>query len=520
MIPYILTLIAPATPIQHAPIEMSGDAAERTYEIAKIIMKLSEGLLDIFGLEHHHTLLMTVFACFVFIISFGVGWILQKILVKILWMLEGKIDNNLYRHLRETHFFTKSCRIIPPIVFMVLIEFTMSGKLLFYLTTADIIYMVIIIAIALTSMIEATWQHIDEQDNKRKLPLKGIVQLVKGVIWIIAVIIIFAILLDKSPAKLLAGLGAFAAVLMLIFKDSILGVVAGVQLSQNDSLHVGDWIKVHGTDANGTVSEVTLTSVKVINWDKTITTVPPYTLISGSFTNYRNMQQSNTRRICRFYYIDADSIAPLNSPALERFKELPQLKEYIEQKQKQNAGQPGDYASLVDGSIETNLGLFRAYLQLYLNGRKDIDQSSTCFVTTLQQTPTGIPLQVYCFTSTSSWLPYEAIQASIFEHIAVMLHRFGLYLYESPSGRDTILEGYLPAAGIDKTFGVPFPLNVPADVALPVGFATGQETPYQPISGTDNSNTPKAQPAASAPAPDSAATQSSPAPPAPSDAAK
>lgn len=482
MIPFLIT--SHPHPHSGAPIEMSADAAERTYAIAELIMKLVRWILGLVGLEHHQTLVMAVYAIFVFLIAFSIGWVLQRLLVKVLWMLETKISSGWYHHLRGTHFFTKICRIVPPIVFLVLIEFTMTGRLYSILALLTVIYMVFVAAVAATSLVDASWQHIDEKDNKRKLPLKGIVQLIKGIIWMVAVIIVCAILFDKSPEKLLAGLGAFAAVLMLVFRDSILGVVAGVQLSENDTLHVGDWIKVHGTDANGTVAEVTLTAVKIINWDKTVTTVPPYTLISGSFTNFRNMQQSNTRRIQRFFYIDADSIAPLDSPALDRFKELPYLKEYIEAKQKQRAGKQSEEQDtldrLVDGTIETNLGLFRAYLQLYLNANTDIDHTSTCFVTTLQQTPTGIPLQVYCFTNTSSWLPYEAIQAAIFEHIAVMLHRFGLYLYESPSGRDTILEGYLPAAGIDKAFGIPFPLGIPKDVAMNMGISSGVATPETP----------------------------------------
>ena len=173
---------------------------------------------------------------------------------------------------------------------------------------------------ALSALIGGVWEHLDARENKRKLPLKGLAQLAKGIVWIVAAIVVIAILVDKSPAALLAGLGAFATVLMLIFKDSILGLVAGVQLSENDSLHVGDWIKVDGTDANGTVLEVTLTSVKVLNWDKTTTTLPPYSLVSGSFTNYRSMQESNTRRICRSYMIDADSVLPATPQMLDNIR--------------------------------------------------------------------------------------------------------------------------------------------------------------------------------------------------------
>ncbi len=264
-----------------------------------------------------------------------------------------------------------------------------------------------------------------------------------------AAIIIVAVILDKSPARLLAGLGAFAAVLMLIFKDSILGVVAGVQLSENDSLHVGDWIKVHGTEANGTVAEVSLTAVKVQNWDKTTTTIPPYSLISSGFTNYRTMQKSDTRRICRSYMIDADSV-------------LPATDEHITKKLAQKAaGKVADVDNpegLVDGTIDTNLGLFRAYMKMWLDANPHISHDSDCFVSTLAQTPSGIPFQVYCFTATSRWFPYEAIQDTVFEHLAAMLRFFSLYTFENPSGRDTVVDGYIsPGKNINTVFGVPYP---------------------------------------------------------------
>lgn len=187
--------------------------------------------------------------------------------------------------------------------------------------------------------------------------------------------------------------------------------------------------------------------------------------MSNGFTNYRTMQQSNTRRIQRSYMIDADSIVPCDDALLERFAKIPLLKDWIEKKIEQkragkehNAGNPD---GLVDGTIDTNLGVFRAYLKLYLDSNPDIASTgdgNTCFVTTLPQTPSGIPLQVYCFTSTSNWTNYEAIMASVFEHIAVMLHEFRLYTYESPSGRDTIIDGFIcPGKNPDVVFGMPYP---------------------------------------------------------------
>ena len=237
-----------------------------------------------------------------------------------------------------------------------------------------------------------------------------------------------------------------------------------------DMLRVGDWIKVDGTTANGNVVEVTLTSVKVLNWDKTITTVPPYSLVSGSFQNYRSMQESGTRRIQRWYYIDTDTVRFCSPQLLEEFKQIPLMKKYIETKQRQAAdGKIRDVSNpegLADGTIETNLGLFRAYVKMYLDQHPDISHEDTCFINTLQQTNGGIPLQIYCFTNTSAWVAYEGIQASIFEHIAAALPQFRLYAFENPSSRDTVNEGYLEAAGNpDNLYALPYPFMPGTDGA-------------------------------------------------------
>lgn len=448
-------------------------SGEHYWSVAKFIMRISYDILRAFHLEHDKELFIFVYALLVFIISFGIGVILQIIIVSIGKRISNKIKNDIYNNLVGDKFFTRICRLIPAILFLIFIQFTMTSHALLseWLTRLTICYMVILTTVALCSLADVMWIHIDNRENKRKLPLKGIVSLTKGILWLIAIIVIIAILVNKSPGSLLAGLGAFAAVLMLVFKDSILGVVAGVQLSENDSLHVGDWIKVG--DANGTVQEVTLTQVKVLNWDKTVTTLPPYSLISGGFTNYRNMQESGTRRVERSYLIDADSVVAATEEMLDEFAKIPLLADWIAQKRAQrDAGKTEDVfntAGLADGSIETNLGVFRAYVALYLrqhpNVYQDREGMNLQFVSTLPQTSAGIPLQLYFFTSTSKWVQFEAISAGIFEHIAVMLYRFKLYTFEYPSGRDTILEGYVaPGRKPSGVLGLPegiFPVNTP-----------------------------------------------------------
>lgn len=475
-------------------VDLSEPAQEGTYAIARVLMKAVDFLLSIVGLEGNSTLFTILYAALVFIIAFAIGYVVKWILVFLMNHIGSRLHSVVYGYLRDERFFTKTARIIPAIVFLIFIEFTLNGRatLSSWLTKLTWIYICFIIASSCTLIVNVMWRHINERANKRKLPLNGIAQLVKGTIWILCAIIVVAIIVDKSPGSLLAGLGAFAAVLMLIFKDSILGVVAGVELSENDSLHVGDWIKIG--DANGTVTEVTLTAVKVLNWDKTTTTIPPNLLVSNGFTNYRTMQQSNTRRIQRSYMIDADSVVPCDDRLLAEFSKIPLMQDWIAEKiaqrkagKEQNAA---NQAGLADGSIDTNLGVFRAYLKMWLDANPNIaskGDGNDCFVTTLPQTPYGIPFQVYCFTSTSKWIPYEAIMSSVFEHIAVMLHRFHLYTYESPSGRDTIIDGYIcPGKNPDVVFGMPYPFfnngGSPENPAYPMPeSAFPQPAAMQPV---------------------------------------
>ena len=456
------------------------DAPQGTFTVAHWLMDFVRWFLGLFHAQDNSFLFTAVYSIVVFIVSCIVGYVIKWIILGIVRMVGKRWKGFDYQALTEKHFFTKCARIVPAITFLILIQFTLNSKLVLasWLTRLTWIYFSFVLSDAVCVLIDVMWTRIDARENKRKLPLKGLVQLLKGIIWIIFAIISFAIILDKSPGSLLAGLGAFAAVLMLVFRDSILGVVAGVQLSENDSLHEGDWISVAGTNANGIVTEVSLTAVKVLNWDKTTTTLPPYSLVSQGFTNYQSMSNSNTRRIQRSYMIDADSVVECDEVLLNEFAQIPLMKDWIEKKIEQkksgkeiDAGNPD---GLANGSIETNLGCFRAYLKMWLEQDPMISKASpddTLFVRTLPQTANGIPLEIYCFTSTSAWVTYEAIQSKVFEHIAVMLYRFKLYTYESPSGRDTIIDGYIcPGKSPAPIFGIPYPFfygsGTPADPGI------------------------------------------------------
>lgn len=501
----VLSMIAPEThdaseSFSHSipKFELHGFTEESSYAIARLIMKCVYWLLSLVGLENNSFIFTAVYATVVFLIAMAIGQVVKWVILGIAQHLSRFVKYDIYSRLREANFFSKVCRIVLPIVFLIFIQFTLNGSntaaLATWLTRLTWIYIVYVLASSFNTLAMVIWSHVDARENKKKLPLRGLVQLIKGLMWILAAIVTVAIIVDKSPGSLLAGLGAFAAVLMLVFKDSILGVVAGVQLSENDSLHVGDWIKVPGTDANGNVIEVTLTTVKVQNFDKTVTTLPPYSLISGSFTNYRPMQDSHTRRICRSYMIDCDSVLPTDDNMLAQYAKIPLLKDWIEKKIAQRASgkveNVNNSEGLVDGSIETNLGVYRAYLKLYLDAHPNVSHNpeDQCFISALAQTSVGLPLQVYCFTNTSSWLPYETIQSTIFEHIAIMMGRFHLYTYENASGRDTIVNGVLEA-GRDPNlyFGLPYP------------FLQNGGTPEAPAYVPQQSVNPQTQPATATP---------------------
>lgn len=460
----IYTAATQATPDLTKAIKLPEIANESTVFVASLLMDIVHTVCRWFGLQHDATAINIFYIALVIIIGIAVGDAVKWLMLFLVRKISKHIGHKTMQDMIDGNFFSKISLIIPPLVMLLLMQFalTRNNHLILWIEKGLWIYILCCIAISINTLIYVIWLHIDERENKKRLPLKGIVQVVKALIWFMVLIIAIAIIVNKSPAALLAGLGAFAAVLMLVFKDSILGVVAGVQLAENDMLRVGDWIKVDGTSANGNVIEVSLTSVKVLNWDKTITTLPPYSLVSASFQNYRPMQESNTRRIQRWYFIDADTVRPCTPQLLEEFKQIPFMKDYIEKKQAQAAAgkvqNVNNSEGLADGSIDTNLGLLRAYLKMYLDNNPHISHADTCFVNTLQQTGGGIPVQLYCFTSTSAWIPYEGIQSEIFEHISAILPLFHLYAFENPSSRDTVNEGYLEASGNPAyLYSLPYP---------------------------------------------------------------
>ncbi|MGP1623555.1 mechanosensitive ion channel family protein [Bacteroides heparinolyticus] len=302
------------------------------------------------------------------------------------------------------------------------------------------IYIIISLLSFINSLLKAVYNVYSEREQFRDRPLKGMLQTVQVILWFVGIIIVVSILIGKSPLSLLAGLGASAAILMLVFKDSIMGFVSGVQLSANDMLKVGDWIAMPKYGADGTVIEVTLNTVKVRNWDNTITTIPPYLLVSDSFQNWRGMRESGGRRVKRSINIDMTSVKFCTPEMLDKYRKIRLLKDYVDQTEQvvrqYNEEHGIDNSILVNGRRQTNLGVFRAYLTAYLQSLPDINQELTCMVRQLQPTDHGIPMELYFFCAIKDWVPYEAVQSDVFDHVLAIIPEFDLQVFQSPSGRD------------------------------------------------------------------------------------
>ncbi|MGN0032946.1 MAG: mechanosensitive ion channel family protein [Candidatus Limimorpha sp.] len=272
-------------------------------------------------------------------------------------------------------------------------------------------------------------------DVSKSRPIKGFVQVVKTILAIACILLVIAILTNKDIKNILIGLGTLSAVLMLVFKDPILGFVGGLQLSINDMVRIGDWI-VKG-NADGVVTDIGITSVKVQNWDNTITTIPTYSLISDPFTNWRGMSESGGRRISRSFVIDADSVQFCTPEMLARFKQFQLVSNYITEKEdeieKYNIDNNIDTSTLVNGRRQTNLGIFRAYLKQYLLHNPNINKNLTVMVRQKAPTEFGIPLEIYCFSANKEWIAYEEIQSDIFDHIYAVIPKFDLRIYQKPS---------------------------------------------------------------------------------------
>jgi len=302
-------------------------------------------------------------------------------------------------------------------------------------------YVALSVAMAIGNLLNAL-NDLYEQTSRHatRRPIKGYLQLVKIVVYIIAGVVIIASLIGRSPLVLLTGLGAMTAVLMLVFKDTLLSLVASMQLSSNDMLRVGDWIEMPSQNADGDVIDISLHTVKVQNWDKTISTIPTWKLISESYRNWRGMSESGGRRIKRALLIDQSSVRFLEPEERRHLRRIALIDEYLDKQQAEldayNAGLAAAGKDPVNNRRATNLGTFRAYITAYLRSHPRVAQNMTLIVRQLNPTPTGLPLEVYCFSADVRWAEYENLAGDIFDHLLAVLPEFGLRLYQAPGGAD------------------------------------------------------------------------------------
>jgi miniconductance mechanosensitive channel len=311
-------------------------------------------------------------------------------------------------------------------------------------------FIVLSIALAIGAALNLANALYQRRPEAELRPIKGYVQVLKIVIYALAAILVIASLIDRSPLILLSGLGAMAAVLMLIFQDTLLSLVASVQLSSNDMVRLGDWIEMPQLNADGDVIDIALHTVKVLNWDKTVTTIPTKKLISDSFKNWRSMREAGGRRIKRSLLLDQQSIHFLGDAERIKLERFALLQDYFAAKADElaawNARHPGTENSVNQRRL-TNIGTFRVYVERYLRGHPGIHQGMTLMVRQLAPTSDGLPLELYCFTSDTAWVAYEGVQSDIFDHLLSILPEFGLRVFQHPSGADmqTLGSRFVPA---------------------------------------------------------------------------
>ena len=466
-----------------------------TNEFARILLTWIKSFLSWIGIprDRLNELDEIIFLILIVVIAFAVGAVFHYLSVRFTRKVLKYKNISFLSSLIEYNALRKMSAVIPPLIISALLPFVFDYRSTWFTVSEKItwIYFFIALLFSVNAVLNSVGNVLMNKEQLQNRPMKGFIQIFQVIFSCVAIIVIISILINKSPLNLITGLGAFAAVLMLIFKDTILGFVAGVLLSENDMVHIGDWIEMPQNNVNGVVMDITLNIVKVQNFDNTIVTIPPYSLISGEVQNWRGMSDSGGRRIMRSFTIDLNTVKFCTPELLQNLKQIDILRDFIEKKESQQ--QKGiventeNSAGLVNGTIETNLGLFRAYMALYLQQHKFINDQLTLMVRTLDPNDNGLPLQLYCFSANKNWVSYESIQAEIFEHYAAIMPRFGLYPFQNPSGRDYINSALLTAGhNPDELWGIPWGTmkekntEVPSS-AKPEVSATPPPKPIPPI---------------------------------------
>ena len=372
------------------------------------------------------------------VISLLAFYITEKIILTLLTRMFRKTSTDLDDILVNRNVFNRLAYLVPALIFY---NFAYAApQFTVIIQRASLSLMALSGLLVINAFLSALSDIYEKTKYSERMHIKSYIQITKLIVNILGVVVIVAILIDKNVVWLLSGLGAMTAVLLLIFKDTILSLVASLQISSNDLFKIGDWIEAPQFGADGDVIDIALHAVKIQNWDKTISIIPTHKLIDSAFRNWRGMSESGGRRIKRSLFIDMNSIRLCTEELLEKFTHFELLKDYIEQKTKEvadhNKSNSINTAELINGRRLTNVGTFRAYIEAYLRNNSKIHPEMTFLIRQLEPTARGLPIQIYVFTNDTDWVRYEGIQADIFDHLLAIIPEFRLKVFQSPTGKD------------------------------------------------------------------------------------
>ncbi|HNV49603.1 MAG: mechanosensitive ion channel domain-containing protein [Bacteroidales bacterium] len=412
-----------------------------------MLQKINKWLIDLLSSYNisyvWHDLFITLIKLVIaFVISYIVFRITKKILVVIMKRVSRKTKTVWDDIMFKNHVFSRMAYIVPVYLLALMVPLILSSYpewINFFIVVIKI-YSAIIVTMVFVAFFNSVHEIYQQYPVSKIRPIKGYIQVVKIILYFVLSVVVISFLIGQNPLIMIGGLGAFSAVLLLVFKDSLLGLVAGIQLTANDALRQGDWIMLPKYDTDGTVIDITLTTVKVQNWDKTYSVIPAYALYSESFKNWRGMEESGGRRVKRSVNIDMSSIKFCTPKMLEKFSKIEYLSNYIAEKEAEiseyNKEKQINPITPVNGRRQTNIGVFRNYLIEYLKNHPKINQDMPLTVRQLQPTETGLPLEIYAFVYKKNMLEYEPILADIFDHILAVLPFFELRIFQNPMGYD------------------------------------------------------------------------------------
>lgn len=404
------------------------------------MIELIKNLLINYGVNERLTLYLSniITVIIIIVISLVIDAIIRKVLLKYLQSYVNKTKAKWDNILLDKKVFQQLAHIVP--IGIVHVSAPLFPAYQVWIQKIAFCLIVIIILLSIGKFFDAINEIYSNYEISKTRPIKGYLQVVQIILYTISAIILISILIDRSPWFLLSGIGAATAIVILIFQNSILGLVASIQITSNNMLQIGDWIEMPKYGADGDVLEISLHTVKIQNFDKTITTIPTHSLISESFRNWRGMQQSGGRRIKRAIYLDMTSIKFCDEEMLQKFEKIQYIKEYLKNKRKEIDKYNLDYninnSSIVNGRHLTNLGIFRIYVDNYLKNHPKVSRDMVHIVRQLQPSENGLPIELYAFTTKTEWVEYESIQADIFDHILATVPEFDLRIYQNPTGYD------------------------------------------------------------------------------------